>query len=63
MKRNIDLINSIKENSPAVYRILRQQQSQKWEITTGSTFKTTDNTTVNKNQHDLFLGIKEAERS
>lgn len=53
MNRSEQLMNSIKKNSPGVYQILKKQMAQKWEITTGTKFKTTDQTTLNKHQQAI----------
>ena len=47
-KPDKDILDNIKKRSPNVYRILKEQQSQKWEITSGRKFSTETNTSSNK---------------
>ena len=38
------IIENLKVNNPAIYQILQEQEKQKWEITSGTRYKTVSDT-------------------
>ena len=44
------IIENLKVNNPAIYQILQEQEKQKWEITSGTRYKTVSDT-VSANSH------------
>ena len=47
------IIENLKVNNPAIYQILQEQEKQKWEITSGTRYKTVSDT-VSANSAVVF---------
>lgn len=52
-----DLMEQIKQSSPVVYEILKQQEETKWEITSGNKYSTVKDTHIISNDV-CQLGVK-----
>ena len=51
------IIENLKVNNPAIYQILQEQEKQKWEITSGTRYKTVSDT-VSANTFLNYLNIQ-----
>lgn len=52
------IIENLKVNNPAIYQILQEQEKQKWEITSGTRYKTVSDT-VSANSLSVFITIEQ----
>ena len=52
------IIENLKVNNPAIYQILQEQEKQKWEITSGTRYKTVSDT-VSANSSIVFRSVEQ----
>ena len=51
------IIENLKVNNPAIYQILQEQEKQKWEITSGTRYKTVSDTVSAILQLNITLNL------